>query len=153
MDNAAFQQMLAKATEGASKKRKPEKDEMRNMIEDEDKRMKALEKKKEKNRERNEQQAAAKASRKSEGDGSYRDRAEERRKEANPDYDDELTRMVALDVEKSKCARAPTTMPARDEPSRLFALPEPTGISAAMLNTLTSSKASILRFSPKSAAR
>ena len=33
--------------------------------------------------------------------GGYRDRANERRKEANPDYDDALTQMVALGVEES----------------------------------------------------
>ena len=76
MDNAAFRQMLAKA--------------------------KQLEKKKEKNREKNEAQAAARGGKPGAADaGGYRDRANERRKEANPDYDDALTQMVALGVEES----------------------------------------------------
>jgi hypothetical protein len=32
----------------------------------------------------------------------YRDRAEERRKGVNPDYDDEVTRLVDMDAEKTK---------------------------------------------------
>ena len=76
MDIAAFRQMLAKA--------------------------KQLEKKKEKNREKNEAQAAARGGKPGAADaGGYRDRANERRKEANPDYDGALTQMVALDVEES----------------------------------------------------
>ncbi|GAB5035315.1 Hypothetical protein NocV09_02500710 [Nannochloropsis oceanica] len=35
-------------------------------------------------------------------DGTYRDRAEERRKGINPDYDDEITRLVHMDAEKTK---------------------------------------------------
>ena len=59
MDNAAFRQMLAKA--------------------------KQLEKKKEKNREKNEAQAAARGGKPGAADaGGYRDRANERRKEAKP---------------------------------------------------------------------
>ena len=104
MDNAAFRQMLAKATDGAKRGGGGGgKDELRSIIETEDKRAKQLEKKKEKNREKNEAQAAARGGKPGAADaGGYRDRANERRKEANPDYDDALTQMVALDVEKSK---------------------------------------------------
>ena len=104
MDNAAFRQMLAKATDGAKRGGGGgDKDELRSIIETEDKRAKQLEKKKEKNREKNEAQAAARGGKPGAADaGGYRDRANERRKEANPDYDDALTQMVALDVEKSK---------------------------------------------------
>eukprot|EP00624_Nannochloropsis_granulata_P007191 evm.model.NODE_6715_length_1782_cov_18.963524.1 len=35
-------------------------------------------------------------------DGTYRDRAEERRKGINPDYEDEITRLVHMDAEKTK---------------------------------------------------
>ena len=60
MDNAAFRQMLAKATDGAKRGGGGgDKDELRSIIETEDKRAKQLEKKKEKNREKNEAQAAA----------------------------------------------------------------------------------------------
>ena len=100
MDNAAFRQMLAKATDGAKRSGGGDKDELRSIIETEDKRAKQLEKKKEKNREKNEAQAAARGGKPGAADaGGYRDRANERRKEANPDYDDALTQMVALDVE------------------------------------------------------
>ena len=103
MDNAAFRQMLAKATDGAKRGGGGGgKDELRSIIETEDKRAKQLEKKKEKNREKNEAQAAARGGKPGAADaGGYRDRANERRKEANPDYDDALTQMVALGVEES----------------------------------------------------
>ena len=103
MDNAAFRQMLAKATDGAKRGGGGgDKDELRSIIETEDKRAKQLEKKKEKNREKNEAQAAARGGKPGAADaGGYRDRANERRKEANPDYDDALTQMVALGVEES----------------------------------------------------
>jgi len=35
-------------------------------------------------------------------DGEYRDRAAERREGRNLDYDDEITKLVDMDVEKSK---------------------------------------------------
>ena len=35
-------------------------------------------------------------------DGAYRDRAEERRKGINPDYEDEIARLVHMDAEKTK---------------------------------------------------
>ena len=101
MDNAAFRQMLAKATEGAKRGGGGDKDELRSIIETEDKRAKQLEKKKEKNREKNEAHAAARGKPGAADAGGYRDRANERRKEANPDYDDALTQMVALGVEES----------------------------------------------------
>lgn len=39
---------------------------------------------------------------KKEGEGGYRDRAEERRKGHNPDYDDEIAKLVDMDAEKTK---------------------------------------------------
>jgi hypothetical protein len=46
--------------------------------------------------------SAPKAQKKKEEASQYRDRAEERRKGHNPDYDDEVSKLTDMDVEKSK---------------------------------------------------
>ena len=84
MDNSAFQALLAQATDKGKKKGGP-KDEMMQLVQDEDNRSKAAFKKKEKAKERQGDAQSEKAKKKkTEEEAGYRDRADERRNDANP---------------------------------------------------------------------